>query len=193
MSRIAVVVSSERIDDDTGHGLDVTVDPGGTNTTRVEHYAAPGDDSTPLPGDFAALGESSGTGGEHCTGYADVQNAGKTAPGEKRIYARDATGAFKGEVWLKGDGTIVASNAGGTITLSPDGVLSVSGASDAAALASKVDKIGRPISAIPAAITPADVLAAVNSIVSAFKLAYPTVGAVPSIATVGSQKLKVGG
>jgi hypothetical protein len=193
MSRTAQVMSSTRVHDEDGHGVDVTVDPGGGDLTTVSHFASSGDDAPPLGVDFTALTDASGTGSENAVGYADVLNAGKAAPGEKRIYARDAEGVVKADLWLKGDGTIIATNAGGTITLSPDGVLHVAGSSDAAALASKIDKIGRPISAIAAAVTPADVLAAVNAIVSAFKLSYPTVGPVPSIASVGSQKLKVSG
>lgn len=146
MSREAQVESAERTNDsETGHGLNVTCDPGGKNNITAPHYADPGDDSCPLPGDYAALTEASGTGAEAATGYADVRNAGKALPGEKRIYGRDANGAVVGDLWIKRDGTIVGTNAGGSITLSPQGVLSVSGSSDAAALASVVDAMIKAI------------------------------------------------
>lgn len=157
MSRIGIVTTTERVDDVTGKGLDVVVDPGGGDATRVAHFASPGDDSVPLPGDYAALEESSGTGAEHCTGYADTRNVGVALAGEKRLYARKSDGSIVGDFWIKGDGTIVASNAGGTLTLRTDGTLVVGGAGDAAALASVVDAILKAIAAsVPAPITSTD-------------------------------------
>ena len=138
MSRVALVRCTERVTDDGGHGLDVVCDPGGDENVTAPHFADPGDDSCPLPGDYAALEESAGAGAEQAVGYADVQNAGKAGPGEKRIYARDPTGKPVAALWLKADGSIVAENAGGTLTLTPDGVLSVAGASEAPALAGAV-------------------------------------------------------
>jgi hypothetical protein len=62
---------------------------------------------------------------------------------------------------------------------------------DAAALASGLDAIFRPISALPEATNLATLLTAVNGIINAVKLTYPPVGALPSIATVGSIVLKL--
>lgn len=128
MSRVAVVLSFDRVASDSeGHGVDVKADPGGAAPVTVPHFADPGDDSCPLPGDFVALESSSGAGAEHATGYADVQNAGKALAGEKRIYARDGAGGVVVELWLKGDGSIVLSNQAGSFELAPNGDVTISG------------------------------------------------------------------
>ena len=184
MTRVAEVKSAARVQDEDGHGVNITADPGGTQVT-APHFADPGDDSLPLPGDYTALDESSGAGGEHATGYADVRNAGKALAGEKRIYARDAIGAVVGDLWLRRDGTIIGTNAGGTLTLSPAGVLSVSGSSDAAALASVVDAMIKAIkSSTPA--TPSGPDAGEPGFI-ALKTALA------DILTSASTKLKLGG
>jgi hypothetical protein len=139
----------------------------------------PGVDALPLPGDTVALEDSSGTGCEQATGYADTRNAGKAAPGEVRLYSRDASGAVMGDVWLKGDGSIVATNAGGSLTLSAVGVLSVAGSSDSAALASVVDAI---LAAFVAS-TPSGTETGLTTIKTALAL----------LTSSASQRLKVGG
>jgi len=126
MSRVAAVLSSERVTDDDGHGVDVKCDPGG-NPITAPHFADAGDDSQPLPGDFVALGDSSGSGGEHVSGFADVRNEGKAKPGEKRIYARDASGAVKIELWLRGDGSLVIDNGSGQVELAKSGDVTING------------------------------------------------------------------
>ena len=141
MSRVGIVQRTQRVVDEDGHGVDVVCDPTGGQNVTVPHYAAPGDDALPLPGDSAAIEDSAGAGAEQAVGYADTRNEGKAAPGEKRLYARDTTGQVVGEVWLKGDGAIVAENAGGTVTLSPDGVLTVGGSSKAPGLADAIADI----------------------------------------------------
>lgn len=187
MGRIAQVLRSTRTSDDTGHGLDVVADPGGSANATAPHYSSPGVDSAPLPGDYAALEDSTGVGEEFCAGYADTANAGLAAPGEVRLYSRASTGAVQGDVWIKGDGTIVATNAGGSLTLSPGGVLMVGGSSDAAALASVVDAI---LSAI-AACVPAPAVPAVPDTgepgLASIKLALV------SVLTSASTRLKVSG
>jgi hypothetical protein len=126
MSRVAAVLSSERVVDDDGHGVDVKCDPGG-NPITAPHYADAGDDSQPLPGDYVALGDSSGSGCEHVSGFADVRNEGKAQPGEKRIYARDASGAVVVELWLKGDGSLVIDNGSGQVELAKGGDVTING------------------------------------------------------------------
>ncbi len=111
MGRIAEVLSSRRTSDEGGHGLDVVCDPGGGANITAPHFACPGDDSAPLPGDYAALEDSSGTGAEQCTGYADVRNAGVALPGEKRIYARDTGGDVVAVIYLKRNGDVVINGA----------------------------------------------------------------------------------
>lgn len=127
MSRVVEVLDSTRVNDEGGHGLDVKCDPGGGANVTAPHFADAGDDGRPLPGDFAALEDSSGSGAEHATGYADVRNAGKAAPGEKRIYARDPQATPVCEVWLKGNGTIVITNDQGSFEMAPNGDVTING------------------------------------------------------------------
>lgn len=127
MSRIAEVLSVERVHDDTGHGVDVKLDAGDDDATTAPHFSTPGDDSLPLPGDFAALEESGGYGAEQAVGYADVKNAGVAAPGEVRRYARSSSGAIVAQVFLRGDGTITVSNASGSVEIAPGGAVTING------------------------------------------------------------------
>lgn len=126
MSRVAEVLASERVVEEGAHGVDVKCDPGG-DTLTAPHFADPGDDSQPLPGDFVALETSSGSGLEQATGYADVKNEGKAQPGEKRIYARDASGAVMVELWLRGDGSLVIDNGSGKVELAAGGDVTING------------------------------------------------------------------
>lgn len=127
MSRVAELVAFERVVEDGAHGADVIVDPGGGATVTAPHFADPGDDAQPLPGDYVALSDSSGSGAEHATGYADVTNAGKAGPGEKRLYARAASGTVVIELWLKGDGSLVVDNGKGKLELAPGGTVTING------------------------------------------------------------------
>ncbi len=102
----------------------VKIDLGGENTKTADHYSPPGVDAPPLPGDFAALETSTGEGTVQATGYSDATTR-EASPGEHRTYARDSDGLVVGSLWLKGDGSIVAANAGGQMTLSTAGVLTV--------------------------------------------------------------------
>lgn len=148
MSRVALVLSSARVTKD-GHGVDVKVD-GDANPTVVEHYSDPGDDSIPLPGDWAALEDSSGTGGEQCAGYADTRNIGKARAGEKRIYARKPDGSVACDVWLKGDETIAISfGAGGSLECKANGDVVINGV-----VISKTGNVSAPGDVIALATTP---------------------------------------
>lgn len=100
---------------------DVKFDPGGGATLQGEHFAPPGDDSQPLPGDYPYAAPTARTGGFAVVGYLDPKNDQKAQAGEKRIYARDNAGASVVELWLKADGSAVLSNASGSVTLGADG------------------------------------------------------------------------
>ncbi len=100
----ASVLDSTRAIDEGAHVLEVKVDAGGGDTATTHHFSSPGDDSPPLPGDSAAIVEGAET--DQAVGYADTVNEGKAVPGEKRMYARDSSGAVVGEVWLRADGTV---------------------------------------------------------------------------------------
>lgn len=91
-------------------GKDIKSDRGSGDNVTAQHFSSPGDDALPLPGDYNALSGASGTGRQTSVGYRDAKNQGKAAPGEKRIYARDASGVLVCEVWLKNTGEINISS-----------------------------------------------------------------------------------
>ncbi len=120
MGRVAVVLSFERGTDPDGKPkAEVKCDPGGEANLTADHFGAAGDDSPPLPGDFVALEDSTGSGGEQATGYQDPKNAGTAEPGEVRRYARDADGVPVCEFHLKanGDIDIRGIKTGGKVTI----------------------------------------------------------------------------
>lgn len=106
MSRINAVVSFKRSVEDGANITEVVVDEGDGDTATVPFFQPIGEDSQPLPGDELVTVESSGSGAEVAVAGADIKNAGKAGKGEKRLYARDASGAVVAEVWLHSDGTV---------------------------------------------------------------------------------------
>jgi hypothetical protein len=143
MSRIATVLSFERTEVDDAQVSEVKVDPGGGANVTAQHFAPPGDDSHPLPGDFVATTASPGSGNEHATGYVDPANEPQSGPGEKRIYARNGDGAVTAVVWLKSDGEVLVESVegGSVIRIAPDGGVHLGDASGAAKIprADRVD------------------------------------------------------
>ena len=101
-SRYADILAVERTIVDGIHSTDIRVDMGGGDIATADHVADSGDDSCPIPGvDLAIVDEVSGEGNLLAGGYADPNNAPKTAPGEKRIYCRDENGVEVAELWFK--------------------------------------------------------------------------------------------
>lgn len=107
---LATVISTERKQesegDESAHMVDVIVDAGGGDNTPAELYQPPGDDALPLPGDGALLQEAPGSGNKGTIGFNDPANEGKAAPGEKRFYSRQQSGALAADIWLKNDGSV---------------------------------------------------------------------------------------
>lgn len=124
MGRIAKVLAFIR---GTGGRSDTKCDPGGGAVRQAPHAQQPGDDAHPLPGDYAVLVEMPQTGGYSAVGYVDPQNAQTAGPGERRIYARTASGAQIVELWLKADGSARLSNGGGFLTLQANGSVDING------------------------------------------------------------------
>ena len=121
MGRIALVKSFLRVIRRGANVSDVKLDPGGGPNITSEHFASAGDDSYPLPTDYAVTNDIPQTGGEVVVGYVDPLNTPKAESGDKRIYARDSSGTVIVEVWLKNDGTAIVSNDNGSVKLRPDG------------------------------------------------------------------------
>ena len=121
MGRLAKLLSFVRVTRNGAKLSDVKVNPGGGANITAEHFAPPGDDSHPLPGDYVALNTDSGSGRESAIGYLDPLNEPKAGPGDKRIYARDENGVLIVEVWLKSTGEATILNDSGAFTLSPAG------------------------------------------------------------------------
>lgn len=128
MGLIGKLLDFVRGEDGDAKIADVTIDPGGGANLTVPHYSCPGDDSQPLPDDFVAASESTGSGNAMAVGYLDPKNAGEAAAGEKRIYARDSAGDPVVWVWLKNDGSAIIDNGSGSIELGADGVVTINGA-----------------------------------------------------------------
>lgn len=124
---LAAVLDIEREIEDGVPVVNIKCDGSATNET-ADHFNPPGEDSLPLPGDVAALTEGAGSGGAAVAGYLDPKNEGKAEPGEKRLYARDASGAVVCEIWLKGASSIrFERSAGGYIELKDDGKVEFNG------------------------------------------------------------------
>ncbi len=128
MGRIAKLLSFVRTLRNGANLSDVEANPGGSPNITGSHFADPGDDSNPLPGDYVALITDLGTGRENIVGYLDIKNLQKSAAGDKRIYSRDASGAQISEVWLKNDGTILSQNSAVSCQLDPSGTATIQNA-----------------------------------------------------------------
>lgn len=121
MGLIARILSFVRVVRNGAQVSDVKSDPGGGPNFTAEHFAPPGDDSHPLTTDYVYAAKTPQSGKYAAVGYVDPLNAPKAQEGEKRIYARDSSGAVVIEVWLKNDGAATIVNENGSVTLNADG------------------------------------------------------------------------
>jgi hypothetical protein len=133
---LATVVEFLRSSDQGTPTPEVKFDRGGNDTVTGYHFAPPGTDAPPLPGDVGYLGDDLGAGNAQAVGYQDPKNAGVAAVGEHRIYARSSTGALVAELWLKADGAILARSvlAGSSAELGADGSISLANATGGLAI-----------------------------------------------------------
>ena len=101
MGLIANVLSFVRTFRNNANISDVVVDSGGGANITCENVTPAGEDAQPLLTDFCVIVSVQRTGGYVVNGYLDPINVGKSAPGEKRTYARDpVTGESVVETWL---------------------------------------------------------------------------------------------
>lgn len=127
MGLISIVKQFARAVVDGAFKVGITHDPGSGDSNDAEAYGPSGDDSPPLPEDFALLVDTPGSGRQNAVGYMDTRNEGVAEAGEKRTYARDANGELVATIWMKGDGTIFISNGNGTIEMAPSGDVTING------------------------------------------------------------------
>lgn len=120
-AKVAKVKNFER----DGVEENVIIDPGGGANRTAEHTAPSGVDAPPLPGDEVVAVECGGKGTQQAVGYRDPANTREASPGEYRTYGRDSDGNVTSEIWQQNDGTIIIENGGATVTVSPDGVVSI--------------------------------------------------------------------
>lgn len=134
MGFLASVVEFLRKDDQGTPTPEVKCDSGDGDPVTAGHFAPPGTDARPLPGDVAYLGDDLGKGNAQAVGYQDPNNAGLAGPGEHRIYARGSDGAIVATAWLKSDGSIRIENDSGTLELGADGGLTITAGEASASL-----------------------------------------------------------
>ena len=128
MGRIAKILSFTRLTRNGAKVSDVKVDAGGGANVTAEHFSPAGDDSQPLTTDYSFVEPTERNGGAVVVDYLDPLNEPKAQPGDKRIYARDPdTGAAVVELWLKNDGSMIASNALGSLGLLANGNIVLNG------------------------------------------------------------------
>lgn len=102
-------------------------DIGGGDVLRAENFSGAGDDSVPLPGDYAIFVETPESGSYVCVGYIDMKNTKAAAAGEKRIYARSLDGAQIVQLHLKNTGEASLLNDSGYLTLESGGDVLING------------------------------------------------------------------
>lgn len=127
MGRIGIIKTFERRIEEDENVSEVKIDVGGGEVLLPPHFATPGTDSTPLPGDYVATTSAPGADRQAAVGYADPVNEQVAEAGETRIYARDTDGILICEIWLKKDGSIVVRNENGNFELKANGQFNVNG------------------------------------------------------------------
>lgn len=106
---------------------DVKIDAGGQDNITAEDFRPSGDDSQPLPGDYPFYVGGVGNGRGAILGYVDPKNQGVADKGEKRIYARNSSGAVVCEAHFKKDGSYKIFNSIGFTEMGADGTANTNG------------------------------------------------------------------
>lgn len=128
MGLIGILLDWVKRDRSGAQYAEATFDPGaGKNATGVQ-FGPAGDHARPLPGDYIAAVETAGAGRVIVIGYSDPNNAQDLEPGERRIYARDSSGAVVVDLFLRADGSATLGNSKGSIKLNADGSFDINGA-----------------------------------------------------------------
>jgi hypothetical protein len=100
---------------------DVKLDTGGGDVLTATFAQGSGSDSVPLPGDYPVSVRIDRAGGLVVVGFVEPDATQTAQAGDRRMYARGANRAEVVQIWLKNDGTLLASNANGSYELRPNG------------------------------------------------------------------------
>ena len=108
------------------YGAKVTTikgDPNGGANLISEVFTPAGNDSLPLPSDYAFIVPRPKSGQYVVLGYLDPNAPQAAAQGEQYQYARDADGNIVATMWQKQDGTVIIWNEKATWTMAADGAI----------------------------------------------------------------------
>lgn len=111
-----------------------TFRPDGASAQEGEQFGPAGDDYHPLQGDYLAIVDVPRQNGGVVVGAVDPVNPGQAEPGERRIYARDGSGAVIATIWAYNDGRVRVFNGNGGATLAADGSATVTTPSSSLAM-----------------------------------------------------------
>lgn len=130
MGQQGQVVGFERRVEGDSQNAYTKIDAGGGDVEEVQHLEAPGEDSPPIDGDFAAVEELGRSGSKHAVAYHDPKSPPRAQRGEKRLYCRTETGELVAELWMqhgefhveifKTDVPFVIKSPGKVVVDSPD-------------------------------------------------------------------------
>lgn len=104
MGLIAELIEWFRTSDGDAQIAEARGNPGGDDVVTAPDFQPSGYDAQPLPGDYMLLVPGPEKGSWVIAGWVDPNNAGRSRPGDVRLYVRDSGGAVQGELHLTSDG-----------------------------------------------------------------------------------------
>lgn len=120
MGIIGKLLSFTRATRDNAKQADIKIATSG-DTLTAQYVQGAGDDAVPLPGDYPLCVRIERAGRVVVVGFVEPDATQTAQAGERRMYARDGDRAEVVQIWLKNDGTLLASNDNGSYELRPDG------------------------------------------------------------------------
>lgn len=120
MGIIGKLLSFTRTTRDNAKQADIKIATSG-DTLTAQYVQGAGDDAVPLPGDYPLCVRIERAGRVVVVGFVEPDATQAAQAGERRMYARDGDRAEVVQIWLKNDGTLLASNDNGSYELRPDG------------------------------------------------------------------------
>ena len=120
MGIIGKLLAFTRTARDNAKQADIKIATSG-DTLTAQYVQGAGDDAVPLPGDYPLCVRIERAGRVVVVGFVEPDATQAAQAGERRLYARGGDRAEVVQVWLKNDGTLLASNDNGSYELRPDG------------------------------------------------------------------------